>query len=170
VSTAEVCGGLRKCCTWFQDPFICSSSWFYFLLSFFIALDNKTCADVPPELCPRSLCSLSPDGRCQDCLFLSLFLCDLSAAVAEECACTQTGLSGNASTGVVGCRRHPSFPDGGTSHVKFCYVNGGAAAKCPCSKPSTHFPGASYRACQNSLWFITLASFDPFFKAKNTLL
>lgn len=70
-----------------------------------------------------------------------------SAATSAECACTQTGWSGTVQTGVIGCRSHPSFPDNGTTVETYCYVNGGSAAKCPCSRPSDSFPGAAYRLC-----------------------
>jgi hypothetical protein len=123
---------------------------------------NLTCEDVPVSECPLSICTVLGD-KCVDRLRLvfhfyriSFFILLDLAAASEICACTQTGISGGNQTGVIGCRRHPTFPDQATTIAEYCYVNGGAAAQCPCSKPSPVFEGAAYRLCATGIVIFTL--------------
>ena len=62
-----------------------------------------------------------------------------------------TGYSGGVNTGVIGCRAHWSFNGTNPDVSQFCYVNGGAAANCPCTKHSEIFKGAAYKLCDSGL-------------------
>ena len=62
------------------------------------------------------------------------------------CECTDDGISGNISTGAIGCFGS-GFPDAGSPIARYCYVKGGAAARCPCANASIAYPGAAYRLC-----------------------
>ena len=62
---------------------------------------------------------------------------DAEAATAP-CACTQTGTSGPADTGLIGCRQH--LLDRGDERY-FCYV--ADPRSCPEAEFSERFPGAT---------------------------
>ena len=80
----------------------------------------------------------------------SIFVLTTTAPLADACQCTSTGLSGGVQTGVVGCTRDSVFPTGIADRDMYCFINGGASAKCPCSFNSTAYPGAAYIFCANS--------------------
>ena len=55
-------------------------------------------------------------------------------------------MSGNVTTSAIGCFG-TGFPEIGSPIARYCYVKGGAAARCPCAIVSITYPGAAYRLC-----------------------
>lgn len=67
---------------------------------------------------------------------------DVDVEADEGCRCTQTGFSGRASTGFIGCRAH--YASQGDDRF-FCYLED--PRTCPDAAFSQRFPGATYRFC-----------------------
>jgi hypothetical protein len=144
----------NQCCSPDPDEIKCRISlfmgWIDYLL---ISLESSTpCLESTLDQCPEELCirnSTSCIDRLKTChISLSVQLTIRTAFLSEECECTEDGISGNVSTGIIGCTRHDAFNSKALTRPEaFCFVKGGAAADCPCAKKSSVFPGAAYRVC-----------------------
>ncbi len=130
---------VNPCCTVADTSPVCQSS------------SEKSCQIIYVNDCDTELCFVR-NNTCVERLPFFSFFDDQTALLSSECHCTVDGFSGGVQTGVVGCTRHESFasPDALTT---YCYVQGGAASRCPCTEVSAEFPGAAYRICSSCVLF-----------------